>query len=290
MNNTSKQLAVNIPATSANLGGGFDCMGLALGLYMTVTAELSDRLEITSRESAPTDGTNLIYKAMNAVFERYGKTDTPVKLRAESDIPQASGLGSSAACIVGGVLAANALLGSPMRPDEIDALCTTLDGHPDNVIPALHGGITASTVTDGEVVFVRATAPKKLACAVATPSFSLETKKARAALPDKYSRTDCVYSLSRAVVTFGALATGDLDALKIVDDRLHQPYRIPLVPGYLDMEKAFMSAGALGCCLSGAGPSVLAFFDTRPDKIIPPAGWTVRTPRLDNAGAVIINN
>lgn len=291
MQNTIKSVTVKAPATSANLGGGFDCLGLALGLYHTVTVERSEVLEISSREPAPADKTNLIYKSMNAVFSRCGKTDMPVRLISKSDIPQASGLGSSAACITCGVLAANALLGDPMTDAELAALTAALDGHPDNVMPAIKGGVVASVVTDGNVEFVKCAAPKGLTCVAVTPDFPLETKKARAVLPETYSRADCVYSLSRAVLAFGAIAVGKLDALKTVDDRLHQPYRIPLVKGYRDVERALMNSGALSCCLSGAGPSVLAFFSARPASAPQlPSGWTARILDIDNEGARVIKN
>lgn len=291
MQNTIKSVTVKAPATSANLGGGFDCLGLALGLYHTVTVERSEVLEISSREPAPADKTNLIYKSMNAVFSRCGKTDMPVRLISKSDIPQASGLGSSAACITCGVLAANALLGDPMTDAALAALTAALDGHPDNVMPAIKGGVVASVVTDGNVEFVKCAAPKGLTCVAATPDFPLETKKARAVLPETYSRADCVYSLSRAVLAFGAIAVGKLDALKTVDDRLHQPYRIPLVKGYRDVERALMNSGALSCCLSGAGPSVLAFFSARPASAPQlPSGWTARILDIDNEGARVIKN
>ncbi len=281
-----KRVKVRVAATSANLGGGFDCMGLALGIYHTVTVEPSDRLEITSNTDAPSDASNLIYTSMNEVFKRYGAADKKVSIRSVSDIPQASGLGSSASCIVAGVTAANVLLNARMSGDEILSLCAALDGHPDNVLPALKGGVTAGYIAEsGKVEFVRATARGRVSVAVATPDFPLPTSKARAALPETYKRADCVYSLSRAVVTFAALSSDEnASMLKAVGDRLHEPYRKPLIKGYDEVEAAFMATGAVSCCISGAGPSVLAFY-VGGKKCEPalPRGWTVRYPVIDNS-------
>lgn len=283
------KITVRVPATSANLGGGFDCMGLALELYNKVTVEKSDALVIDSDVSAPVDSSNLIYKSMNSVFERFGCKDMPVKITSESAIPQASGLGSSAACIVGGVCAANALLKSPLGKPEIVDLCTALDGHPDNVLPAIVGGVAAGYIgDDGKVGYVRADAPAGLIAAVATPSFALKTSVARAALPETYSRSDCVYSLSRAVVAFGAFMCGDIQALSAIGDKLHQPYRIPLIKGYAEVERALKNAGAVAVCVSGAGPSVLALFEAdKVGNIVLPDGWTNRILRADNNGAEV---
>ncbi len=280
---------VRVPATSANLGGGFDCMGLALGIYNEIVVEKCDKLTIVSDVPAPTDASNLIYSSMNAVFGKYGKKDMPVKITSKSDIPQASGLGSSAACIVGGVCAANAVLGKPMKKADIIDLCTELDGHPDNVLPAIVGGVAAGYIKDdGKVGYVRTAAPSGLTVAVATPDFALKTSDARAALPDTYSRKDCVYSLSRAVVTFGAFASGNVEALEAIGDKLHQPYRIPLIKGYAEVERAFKASGAIAVCVSGAGPTVLAIFGQGQAKNITlPKGWTLRTPKVDNVGVIV---
>ncbi len=286
MTDNNKSVTVRVPATSANLGGGFDCLGIALSLYHTVTARFCDSLIIESNADVPHDGTNLIYRAMNAVFAACGRKDAGVKISSESEIPQASGLGSSASCIVAGVIAANALLGCPLALAQQIELCTELDGHPDNVLPAIVGGVTAAYPTDdGKTGYIRSDVPDGLICAVATPDFPLSTAKARSVLPDTYSRADCVYSLSRAAVTFGALSLGNFDALAAVGDRLHQPYRIPLIGGYADAEKALLAAGAVSCCLSGAGPSIIGFFKSAPAKPTLPSGWTLRVLKPDNRGS-----
>lgn len=286
MSDLKNSVTVRVPATSANLGGGFDCMGLALSLYHTVTAEPSDRLIVKSDKDVPKDGTNLIYVAMNEVFKRCGKAGMPVRIDSQSDIPQASGLGSSASCIVAGVLCANALLGEPLDRADVINVCAALDGHPDNVLPAITGGVAAGAMDGGRVEYVRADV-KGVRFAVATPDFPLKTSDARRALPDGYSRADCVYSMSRALIAFAALANGESKKLCAVGDKLHQPYRIPLIKSYAEVEKAFKAAGAISCCISGAGPSVLAFFENEPNAAKLPKGWTLRILDADNVGAIV---
>ena len=271
-----KKVTVKVSATSANLGGGLDCLGLAYELYHTITAAESDGFSLKSNVPAPRDKTNLIYKAMNAVFTLAGCPDRNVAISSHSDIPQASGLGSSAACIVGGAVAANALCGNILSQRRMLEICARLDGHPDNVLPALLGGATAGVMTEGGGVEYVRCEPSGIYCALATPDFPLETQKARAALPDTYSRADCVYSLSRAVLAFGAFATRNTDALRAIGDKLHEPYRAPLIKGYDEVRSAFMRSGALSVCISGAGPSALAFFDKTPHDVKVPDGWTVR--------------
>lgn len=285
MNEVNK-VTVRVPATSANLGGGFDCMGLALELYNEITVERSDRLTIVSDVNAPTDENNLIYKSVRAVFDRCGREIFPVHISTKSGIPLASGLGSSATCIVGGVVAANRLLGEPLDKSDVIDLCTSLDGHPDNVLPAIVGGVTAGYMDEnGRVGYVRTDCPDGLTVVVATPEFGIDTQTARAKLPNQYSREDCVYSLSRAVVTFGAFCKGDINGLKAIDDRLHQPYRIPMIGGYEGVRKSLINAGAVAVCVSGAGPSVLGLFDGKPTKgIAVGKDWTVRKLNIDNIG------
>ncbi|MDE7464510.1 MAG: homoserine kinase [Clostridiales bacterium] len=283
MNNAPKSVTVRAAATSANLGGGFDCLGVALGLYHTVTARFSEDFKISGDDGDPTGRDNLVYVAMNEVFKKFGKADANVEIASHSDIPRSSGLGSSAACVVAGVSAANALLGGPMSTSEVIDLCARLDGHPDNVLPAIVGGVTAAYKDVDGIGYLRTDAPEMI-FAVATPDFGLSTKKARAVLPDKYTREDCVYSLQRAVATFGAFALGRVDMLKAVGDKLHQPYRAPLIQDYDEVRKAFKNAGAIESCLSGAGPSVIAFFKTENDakNTALPDGWTLRILKADN--------
>lgn len=271
------------PATSANLGGGFDCLGLAIKLYHTVSAKPSDCS--TYNGSAEVEH-NLIYKAMKAVFERVGIHDAAVKIESHSDIPRASGLGSSAACIVAGATIANNLVDTPLPISEIVKICSSLDGHPDNVLPALLGGITAGVITDdNQIEYIRSDVSDKIKIAVATPDFSLRTETARKALPEMYSRADCVYSLSRAVFAYEAISSGNLDKIKFLGDKLHEPYRIPLIKGFAEVKHILLSSGAVNVCVSGAGPTAIAFYPSSADiSAVLPDGWTLRTPQIENSG------
>ena len=277
---------IRVSATSANIGAGFDCMGLALDLYNEIiVGEANEKLIIKTDKGLPTDERNLVYASMKKVFDLCGRRPN-VYIEQTNNIPIASGLGSSAACIVAGVVGANELLSRPLSEHDIVDVCTSLDGHPDNVVPAIKGGVTAGVIMDGHVEYIKCHAPDDLCLFAATPDFELHTEKSRAVLPKTYSREDVVYSLSRAIVTFAALVNSDVDMLKVVDDRLHQPYRRPLIKGYDDVVAAFESAGEISHFLSGAGPTIIGFFksDARP---VLPAGWTLRKLRIVNDGVSV---
>lgn len=277
---------IRVSATSANIGAGFDCMGLALDLYNEiVVGDCDKKLVIKTDKSLPTDENNLVYASMKKVFDLCGRYPN-VYIEQTNNIPIASGLGSSAACIVAGVVGANELLGCPLSEHDIVDVCTSLDGHPDNVVPAIKGGVTAGVIMNGHVEYIKCHAPDDLFLFAATPSFELHTEKARAALPKSYSRDDVVYSLSRAIVTFAALVNRDVDMLKVVDDKLHQPYRKPLIKGYDDVAEAFEQAGAVSHYLSGAGPTIMGFFKSDAKPILP-KGWTLRKLHIVNDGVTV---
>ncbi len=274
---------IRVSATSANIGAGFDCMGLALNLYNEIiVGDCDEKLVIKTDKNLPADESNLVYVSMKKVFDLCGRTPN-VYIEQFNDIPVASGLGSSAACVVAGVVGANELLGSPLGEHDIVDLCTALDGHPDNVVPAIKGGVTAGVIMDGHVEYIKCHAPENLNLFAATPDFELHTEKSRSVLPDSYSRADVVYSLSRAIVTFAALVNSDTDMLKVIDDKLHQPYRKPLIKGYDEVAAAFESAGAVSHFLSGAGPTIMGIFKSDADVKLP-AGWTLRKLRIERGG------
>lgn len=277
---------IRVSATSANIGAGFDCMGLALNLYNEITVgECEKRLVIKTDKGLPADETNLVYVSMKKVFDLCGKTPN-VYIEQTNNIPVASGLGSSAACVVAGVVGANELLGSPLGEHEIVDLCTSLDGHPDNVVPAIKGGITAGVIDNGHVEYIKCNAPENLKLFAATPDFELHTEMSRSVLPGSYGRQDVVYSLSRAIVTFAALVNSDIPMLKVIDDRLHQPYRKPLIKGYDDVMNAFKQSGAVSGFLSGAGPTVIGFFASDANVKLPD-GWTLRKLNIVNDGVTV---
>lgn len=282
---------VKTSATSANIGAGFDCMGLALGLYneITVSDEGDKALEIVGGVGVPCGEDNLIYRSMREVFRLVGRQPNAIKIEQFDAIPMASGLGSSAACVVSGVAAANALIGSPLSMREMVTICSKMDGHPDNVLPALLGGVTAGVMTKGGVEYIREDAVGIKAVAL-TPDFPLHTEQSRKVLPNAYSREDVVFSLSRAVLGFAALTSGQVEKLAVVDDRLHQPYRKPLIEGYDAAEKTLKDLGALCVYLSGAGPTLVGLFRKSDfvGETVVPNGWTRRDLEVENSGIRLI--
>ena len=244
-----------VPATSANVGAGFDALGLALSLHNTVTMEEWDKLDIMASDGSlvPTGTSNLIYRSAKAVYEQLGKPIKGLRIRQENPIPMARGLGSSSACIVAGILGANALLGSPLTKRQMLTLATSIEGHPDNVAPAMLGGFVSSVFDEGQVFTARKEINEELAFAAFIPNFKLLTEKARAALPKTVDRRDAVYNLSRAALATAAFCDGDYELLRVATkDALHQQYRLPLIPGG---ERVFEIAWDLGAYAAPVPPS-----------------------------------
>ncbi|MFD2369854.1 homoserine kinase [Brevibacillus sp. GCM10020057] len=269
-----KLVRVTIPASTANLGPGFDALGLAFQLYSVVEMERSDRttIELLGKELAgtPADKSNLLYQVASQLFEKAGLPAPELAIRASSDAPLTRGLGSSAAAIVGALVAANELAGEPFTRDELFAMATRLEGHPDNVGASMFGGIVVATMPDEEdaqIPYIRFAPPTGLQALVVIPEFSLSTEKARNVLPQVYSKQDVVYNVGHSSLLVAALAQGRLDLLgQAMGDRLHQPYRAALVPGLKDILDGATANGAWGAALSGAGPTILCFFSTEQQR------------------------
>lgn len=260
-------LTLRVPASSANLGPGFDCLGLALSLYTTLRLTPQDRTEVVplgpELAGTPADETNYIYQAMGRAARAAGCELPPARVEIESEVPLARGLGSSASALVAGLAAGNALLGRPLSSEQLLDLAAREEGHPDNVAPALLGGIVVATLDKAGTHYVRLDPPARLGVTVFIPDFELSTAKARAVLPTDYTRADTVHALSHAALLAAALACGRLDLLAhAMQDRVHQIWRAPLVPGLSDVLEEATANGALGAALSGAGPTVLCFYDT----------------------------
>ena len=252
---------IQVPATSANLGAGFDSCGLALGLYNTASFEESDALTITAADGSfvPQGPGNLIYRTAEAVYELCGKKLGGLSIVQTNAIPMARGLGSSSACIAAGILGANALLGAPLGEGDILTLATKLEGHPDNVAPALLGGFVVSAYDEGRVYSLKKEIDDTLAFAAFIPNFKLLTEKARAALPAQVAHKDAVYNLSRAALLAAAFCEKRYDLLEVATkDSLHQPYRLPLIEGGQAVFELAHSLGANAVFISGAGPTILA--------------------------------
>jgi len=269
---SSLSISVRIPATSANLGPGFDALGLALDLFNTLalTAADADSLAVKGEGAAELDGatTTIAHDAAHRVLRALDCDVLGVHLQMNNAIPLARGLGSSSAAIVGGMLAANewarAAHDKALSPRALLDMATTIEGHPDNVAPALMGGLVAAACEQvGDHLSVAAVrVPMKTwpQFAVWIPDAELSTHKARGVLAPDVSRADAIYNLSRSALLVAALAAGDFAALgEALKDRLHQAQRAPLVPGFDTITSAATHAGALGATLSGAGPTILAW-------------------------------
>jgi homoserine kinase len=210
----------------------------------------------------------LVVRAMRELFQHLGTSLPPLRVSTTNRIPMGRGLGSSAAAIVGGLVAANAWAGNPLSRDELLALATQIEGHPDNVSAALLGGLTIVVADGARLVAVHQPPPRRWRAVLFIPEQALSTKFARKILPARLSRADAVYNIGRAALLVHALASGDAELLKVAtSDRLHQPYRARLVPGMLELFEAALQAGALGVALSGAGPSLIAFANRNPKSI-----------------------
>ncbi|KQO01356.1 homoserine kinase [Paenibacillus sp. Leaf72] len=266
MNN--RRVIVKVPASTANLGPGFDTLGMALSLYAWVEMSVAEhtvfRLYGDEMTGIPEDKSNLIYKVAQLVFKEAGVQVPELDIAMYSNIPLTRGLGSSASAIVGALVAANALIGSPLSDDKLFQMATALEGHPDNVGASLFGGIVVSAWRDGERAdYVRLEPHEKLEALVAIPSFQLSTEKARHALPKQISMQDAVFNVSRSSLLVAALASGELGLIRhAMRDCLHQPYRAALIPGMAEILDKAADYGALGAALSGAGPTLIAFVES----------------------------
>lgn len=254
-------IRVQVPATSANLGSGFDSLGIALSMHNRVWMEESDVVDISSRDSTviPTDEHNLIYWAAKRLYEQCGRKLPGLRLVQENNIPMARGLGSSSACIVAGILGANRLLGTPFSQKDLVNFAAKIEGHPDNTTPAIEGGLVASAIEGERVYSVSVPVSDKIRFVVFIPPFELKTEKARAVLPAQYSRSDAVYNLSRSALMTASLFSGSLENLRVaVGDRIHQPYRSGLIEGLDSVFRMSYELGSLGTYVSGAGPTIIA--------------------------------
>ena len=295
---------IRVPATTANLGAGFDCIGAALTMYneFTFTPIASEALVIVVQgsEAAKVDlgNNNLAYQAFLKLYAWIDRTPPMIQLEILLGVPLARGLGSSATAIVGGLLGANALAGNPLSPAEVMQLAIDMEGHPDNVVPALIGGCRlAATAATGWAI---ADIPwhSSIVPVVAIPNFELSTAAARSVLPTEYSRADAIFNTAHLGLMIRGLETGHPEWLTAgLTDKIHQPYRQKLIPGYADVERAVIAAGGYGMVISGAGPTLLAIASATSAEAVATAmtaAWVAhdiqvqaQPLQLDLSGAVI---
>ena len=287
---------VTVPATSANMGSGYDSIGIALELYNVIDLAENDHIDISDKNGqyVPQDESNLIYQCAKRVYDECGKPLSGLTIVEDCAIPQTRGLGSSSACTVAGIMGANMLLGEPLDRNAVIDLAATIEGHPDNSTPAILGGFCVALLENGHVHHVRVPVHGAIDFVVFIPDFQLSTEKARAALPKTIDHHDAVYNLARAALLAGSLTTGKLENLDAATgDCLHQPYRFGLIENIVREAKKL---GALGAFISGAGPSIVAIvykgdrdYITRAqelcEKLYP--HWKAVQLRCDEVGATV---
>ena len=267
-------IRIKIPATTANLGPGFDTLGMALDVYNIVEVKeeegkgLNIQIIGLGEGILPTNKENIVYQAAEKVFQQVGIYPRNLQMRLTNNIPLSRGLGSSAAAIVGGIVAGNLLTGNHLPMEELLKIATKIEGHPDNVAPALLGGLVISCMEGDEVVYLRLEPSQQLKAVVAIPEFHLSTEKARQVLPKEVSFQDAVFNTSRVALLIAAITSGNWDILHFAtQDRLHQSYRSSLIPGMEEVFKASKEAGAKAVTISGAGPSLLALATENTEEI-----------------------
>lgn len=266
------KVSVKVPATSANLGPGFDCLGLALPIYNEITVEETvmpgSGIEINVIEdtekcdilSIPMDENNIVYKAIELLYNFVGQTASDMKITIKTNIPVTRGLGSSASVIVGGLMAANKLLGSPADDAVLLSIASEVEGHPDNVTPAMFGGFcVASMENDGSVSYSKIEWPEDWKLTILIPDYELDTKIARSILPESVSISDASFNIRKACMLVDAVYRKDADLMKkCLKDKLHQPYREQLIKGFKELSELLENKDdILGCVISGAGPTIL---------------------------------
>lgn len=294
-------IRVRVPATSANMGAGFDSMGIALGMYNTLDISETDAgLEVicvNSRDYVPRDKGNLVYRSIKRVFDEVGYCERGLRIVQRSDIPVTRGLGSSSACIIGGMLAANVLSGRRLSYPEILNLAAELEGHPDNVTPAMYGGFCVAATNGGRTYFQSMKIASHLKFAVMIPDYFVATRKSRGTLPEAVTHKDASFNIAHAVLFAMSLVSGNVDNLREgVRDRLHQPYRSAYIDGMEEIFDKTYELGAKATYLSGSGPTILsvldsdytvfrqrmtAYFRDRAHR------WSCRVLSIDNIGAVL---
>lgn len=295
---------VRIPATSANLGPGFDCLGMALSLYNTITAEVDKPFQITLKghysTGLPIDESNLVWQTMCKLWHKIGFRIPNLSLILENNIPPARGLGSSSAAIVGGLTLANYIAGNPFSPDELLQMANLIEGHPDNVTPALLGGITLSVPTETEVIYRMISQSPRLRAVVVIPDILLKTETARNVLSPEVTRKEAVFNIAHTALLIDSFIKEEYEWLKEgMRDKLHQDKRASLIPGMPETLQSALEHGAYGSALSGSGPTLLALTPQEKESEVAAAMLTTlkehglpaeaHTLNIEPHGAVILN-
>lgn len=299
------RVMVRVPATTANMGAGFDSLGVALRLYNEIEAEETEGgLEIQiadngTKDFLPTDEKNLIYKTMKYLFEKAEYRPKGLRLRLTNNIPVTRGLGSSSACIVGGLAAANRLCGDRFTQRELMCMAAKLEGHSDNSTAAIAGGFTISVFEKEDIFYYSHKVSGDLKFLLLIPDYAVTTKKARSTLPGHYTLRDVSFNISHTALLVASMLSGEYENLLCaVDDRVHEPYRKTFIDGYQKIYNRLKSYGALGTYISGSGPTMVSLVEGDDaqsfqndmseymEKFYP--NWDVRLLDADNEGVKIL--
>ncbi|AKA68331.1 homoserine kinase [Clostridium scatologenes] len=289
---------VRVPATSANMGPGFDCLGIAVNMYNKfIVEEIEEGLIFEGCDDKFKNEDNLIYRAMKRCFEKIGYNPKGLKIKIESEIPVSRGLGSSAACVIGGVVCANELAGRILDNQQLLDLAVEVEGHPDNINPAFCGGMTVSISEGEEVVYNKVNIKEGIKFCALIPNFTLSTEKARAVLPKNVDYKEGIYNIGRTALLISALNNGDFHLLKFAcKDKLHQDYRAQLIENFYSVKEQCEKLNCLGVFLSGAGPTIMVmlkeedndfskniqkFLNNLQDR------WTVKELKIENQGVIV---
>ncbi len=300
------KITVSVPATTANLGVGFDCLGAALTManefqFAVVEGGAKLKIIVEGDEADKVDmgENNLIYRSLLQLYQHLGKTPPNLEITIKLGVPLSRGLGSSATAIIAGLLGANYLAGNPLSQSEIMEMAIAIEGHPDNVVPALWGNCLLSVEDAGKWQISSIPWHQEIIPVVAIPNFELSTQEARAVLPTEYSPRDAIFNISRMGLLIRALSTHNPEWLQTaLADKLHQPYRQQLIMGYEQVQQAAITAGAYGMVISGAGPTLLALTNSGcVEQVVKSMGETwanmgieadVRSLEINTSGAKLI--
>lgn len=283
-----EKIIVKVPATSANLGPGFDCLGIALNLYNTFIFERKDKFEFINVLEKYCNENNMVVRSALTTYEYLGVEPICFSLEESEEVPISRGLGSSATCIVAGIMAANYFCNNKLTKSEIVKIATSIEGHPDNVAPAIVGGLVSSVMVDNEVMYTKHKVSDNLLFTVCIPNFQLPTVKARQVLPKRLNYNDIVYSMSRAINIPNAMSRGDIKSLyKLMDDKLHEPYRMKLIQEssrFKELSKRLK----IPFCISGSGSTLLYISDREVESKLSNAKyrnkWIFKTLKPDMEG------
>lgn len=291
-------IKIRVPATSANLGPGFDCLGVALNLYNTFTFEEIDKgIEFIGCNEKFKNKDNLVYTSMQKCFDKVGYKSKGIRINMQCDIPVSRGLGSSAACILAGIMAANEIATGGLSLEEILEIATGIEGHPDNLAPALYGGIAVSIKDEQQIYVQQIKSNINFKFCALIPDFTLSTEKARSVLPKQISYEDALFNIGRTALLVASLSNGNIDMIRTgCEDKLHQSYRGKLINNYDDISRKCTELNSKGVFLSGAGPTIMNIINEENEEFaveminylsVFKDKWTIKQLDIDYKGAII---